>query len=1108
MTKKKFIIVFFFLSQFSFSQTKIIHHSINANLNPLTSFIDLEDKVTLEQGSEKSILFELNSSLDIYFKSNNIKLKKLKTFENSVDIGMDRGDSGIKLNKWQLTFKDAQRNFTIKYRGKIESPLEQSMENYQRGFSESPGIISDTGIYLAGSTYWIPSFNDLYITFDLNVNLPSGWSSVSQGKRTIHKNSGQNHKDSWSSPEPQEEIFLIAARFVEYSSEMNDGVVSMAFLRTKDDALANKYLEVTEQYMAMYEEMIGKFPYSKFALVENFWETGYGMPSFTLLGEKIIRFPFILHSSYPHELLHNWWGNSVYVDFETGNWCEGLTAYLADHLIKEQRDQAAEYRRSTLQKYTDFVDDHNDFSLSKFASRHDASSEAIGYGKSLMFFHMLRKKIGDENFIKGLRDFYTINKYKQASFRDIKKSMERFTDIDLSEFFSTWIEKTGAPKMLLTKAELTQNQQLKCEIQQIQKSFIYDLDIPVYISTSQGIQKETISMKEAVTNVVFDIKGKPIKLEVDPYYDLFRVLDPDEVPPALSKIMASKENLIILPFKTEKKEIYKEFAEKWINSDNGKYKIVYDNEISKIPELETSWILGKENKFFYLIDDQLNAYDDALPAELRTLNSENKNHNSRETVVTVFEPKNNKKQLIFIDLSNHNAIDGLIRKLPHYGKYSYLGFEGDEPVNVLKGQWEVINSPLTKIFDNKSLVQSPSEKRNALGELKPIFSKKRMKEHVEYLASEEMKGRGLGTPELDTAANYIADLFMQYGLQPLKESYYQEFNHDFENKGRFNLKNVIGIIKGSDLKLSDYPVVLSAHYDHLGMGWPDVRAGNEGKIHFGADDNASGVAVLLELAKSMGKSLKPKRTIIFVAFTGEEAGLTGSRYFVNNFDSLFNGKVFANVNLDSDGRLFNKKLLILNANTAKEWKFIFMGTDYTTGVSSEIVEKDLDASDQKAFIENGIPAVQLFAGPNEDYHRPTDTSDKIDYEGMVKIASVVKEVIEYLGDREEDMTFTGTQDSNQGTAVANKKRSASTGAMPDFSYNGNGMKIGVIASGSAGEKAGLMKGDIIIGLNETEIENLKQYSEELKKFSPGEEVLLTINRDEEILKINIKLGSR
>jgi len=286
--------------------------------------------------------------------------------------------------------------------------MEQSEENYQRGFSESPGIIDTIGIYMAGSTYWVPVFEDKLMTFTLTTELPKGWKNVTQGKRLLDEIKSDKHIDTWVCNSPQEEVFLIAAKFNEYSHDMNSGLMAMAFLRTPDEGLANKYLEVTEQYMEMYQNLLGDYPYSKFALVENFWETGYGMPSFTLLGEKVIRFPFILHSSYPHELLHNWWGNSVYVDFDSGNWCEGTTVFMADHLIKEQRGAGEEYRRSTLQKFSNIVTPENDFPLNKFISRHDGPSEAIGYGKAMMMWQMLRMKLGDENFVKGMQLFYEI----------------------------------------------------------------------------------------------------------------------------------------------------------------------------------------------------------------------------------------------------------------------------------------------------------------------------------------------------------------------------------------------------------------------------------------------------------------------------------------------------------------------------------------------------------------------------------------------------------------------------------------------------------------------------------------------------------------------------
>jgi Zn-dependent M28 family amino/carboxypeptidase len=190
-------------------------------------------------------------------------------------------------------------------------------------------------------------------------------------------------------------------------------------------------------------------------------------------------------------------------------------------------------------------------------------------------------------------------------------------------------------------------------------------------------------------------------------------------------------------------------------------------------------------------------------------------------------------------------------------------------------------------------------------------------------------------------------------------TYYQTWVQDVLDKKQVKLKNIIGIIPGTNPDLKD-AVVISAHYDHLGLGWPDVKKGNEGKIHNGADDNASGVSVMLELAKSLGKTLKPARTIIFIAFTGEEEGLVGSRYFVANYKKFPADKIFANLNLDTVGRLFGNKLMVLNSNTAREWKFIFMGTDFTTGIPTELVTQDLDASDQRSFIEKGIPGVQLF----------------------------------------------------------------------------------------------------------------------------------------------------
>jgi len=1096
---------------FGQQQNNIDHH-LKVQINPNNSSLIVRDSMVFSGEIEPE--FKLNSNLIPHVKGNKVKLHKVKDNDKAQDVGMDRdnGEQSIKLSTWKL---DTKANYLIvEYQGSVASEIEQSKANYQRGFSETSGIISNIGVYLAGSTYWVPVFDNSLMTFELQTTLPKGWKNVTVGKRIYEKETADIHIDTWLCDKPQEEVFLIAAKFTEYSHKMNNGIDAMAFLRTPDESLANKYLEVTEQYMEMYQNMLGDYPYTKFALVENFWETGYGMPSFTLLGEKIIRFPFILHSSYPHELLHNWWGNSVYVNFDKGNWCEGTTAFMADHLIKEQRGAGEEYRRSTLQKFSNLVTPENDFPLNKFISRHDGPSEAIGYGKALMMWQMLRRKLGDDMFVKGMRLFYKDNKYRLASYEDIQKAMESVSGVDLSGFFNQWTNRLGAPELEISNMNIDMysgKYRINITLKQVQNSNAFVIDVPINVVTEKGLETFVFNMNSKEQSYQIPVKAKPLKLAVDPQYDVFRILNPNEVPPTLNKIWGSKENLVILPSKASKDnlQLYNDFVKQWKDADVDNFKVVNDKDIKEIPTDVTVWILGYDNKFTSLVKTKLEDYNSRLSSDSTIFDNNNMLRKGNDAILTLFNPKDVNQQIIYIDIDNANSIAGLVRKLPHYGKYSYLAFNGDEPTNIAKGQWGVLNSPLVKIIDKRGAKANLIEERKALAELKPVFSANRMMSTIKFLASEELKGRGLGTPELDKAAEYIANQFKDAGLKPMKDSYYQEFTHDFVDKGEMKVVNVIGVIPGTDPTLKNNPVVVSAHYDHLGTGWPDVHHGDKGKIHYGADDNASGVSILIELAKTMSKSLKPKRTIVFLACSGEEAGLIGSRYFVKHAKEYFLGDIFADVNLDTDGSLFDKKILVLNANTAKEWKFIFMGTDYTTGVKSQVVEKQLDASDQMAFIENGIPAVQLFTGATINYHKPSDTYEKIDEKGLVKVAIVSKEVVEYLADRENAMPFTGgPQKTNTNAAEMKTSRRVSTGSVPDFAYEGEGVKIGNVIPGSAAAKAGLIAGDVIVKLDNDKTPNLRVYSDLLKKYKPNDVIKLTILRNGKQKVIKVTLADR
>lgn len=1100
-------------------QNNILHHSLDVKYEPEGSKIAVSDKITLpDRNTSNKIYFFLHAGLNAESQTPGIAIEKVEENITRPDVGMDRDieedEAGVKVDKYLLTSSiPIAKNFIfdIKYSGKIYHPILQTGPEYARGFNQTPGIIGKQGVYLAGSTYWIPWFDDNLFDFDMTIQSPKGWKTVSQGKRVISKDNGEFHSDKWDFPHPTEEAYLIAAPFTEYSFAAG-AVTAMAFLRSPDENLANKYLETTAQYLEMYRQLIGPFPFSKFALVENFWETGYGMPSFTLLGEKVIRFPFILHSSYPHELLHNWWGNSVYVDFSKGNWCEGLTAYMADHLIKEQRGQGAEYRRSTLQKFTDYVNPKNDFPVNSFINRNSAASEAIGYGKSLMMWHMLRMRFGDQLFVKAFQQFNRRFKYKRASFEDIQHIFEELSGENLNTFFDQWLTRTGAPALEITDAEskaIDDGYSLEFSLRQKAES-PYELLIPVAIFSKNGVEEKTVSMTDFSSDFTFTTTAEPLKLEIDPQFDIFRKLDANEIPPSLSKAFGSQKVLLVLP-ENSNAEKYEKIGQSWSEAEKGKFTIINESDLSELPPDHAVWFLGTNPASFA---KHLQVYDVQMDDEnlkFKTTSYSLKNHT---IVITARHPRNPSSVVVWLSVDREDAIAGLMRKLPHYGKYSYLVFEGNDPTNIYKGQWPAINSPLVFPFE-KGYSATPLPKREALATLPPVFSAKRMMETVNYLSSDQLKGRGIDQPEINMAADYIAEKFSEAGLQPLggENSYFQRFKFKVgKEKKEVELKNIIGIIPGNKKEYDGQSVVISAHYDHLGLGWPDVYKGNEGKIHHGADDNASGVAVLLELAKTIGNSMKPDRTVIFVAFTAEEAGLVGSRYYVKHPPEDYPiNKCIGNLNLDTVGRLGSNKLLILNGSSANEWKFIFMGTGYVTGVESEMVMQPLDASDQVSFVEAGVPAVQFFTGPHLDYHRPTDTADKIDADGMVKVATVAKEVISYLAEREEMMTFTGSEakmTTKDKSEPQGGGRKVSTGVMPDFAYSGSGVKIGAVSDGSPAANAGVQKGDVIISFAGVNVTNLRDYSNELKKYKPGDHVMMIVKHGDNTKKMEIILKAR
>jgi aminopeptidase N len=255
------------------------------------------------------------------------------------------------------------------------------------------------------------------------------------------------------------------------------------------------------------------------------------------------------------------------------------------------------------------------------------------------------------------------------------------------------------------------------------------------------------------------------------------------------------------------------------------------------------------------------------------------------------------------------------------------------------------------------------------------------------------------------------------------------------------------------------------------------------------------VAVLIELAKVLAKGRQPERTIVFIAFSGEESGRRGSKYYAANEKRFPLRYCIGMVNLDTVGRLGKNKLLVLGTDSSKEWAHIFQGAGFASSVDIDTVSAELDSSDQKSFQETGVPAVQLFSGPNTDYHRSTDTAEKIDADSFVKVASVTKEAVAYLAEREHPLTILSEKAPAVAGPSAKIERKVSLGTIPDFSYKGKGFRLSGVVRESPAEAAALKEGDIIVKMNGTTIESLKDFSDMLKTLHPGDKVSIIYIRD-------------
>ncbi|HIC32042.1 MAG TPA: M28 family peptidase [Flavobacteriaceae bacterium] len=382
-----------------------------------------------------------------------------------------------------------------------------------------------------------------------------------------------------------------------------------------------------------------------------------------------------------------------------------------------------------------------------------------------------------------------------------------------------------------------------------------------------------------------------------------------------------------------------------------------------------------------------------------------------------------------------------------------------------------------------------------------------IKDDVMFLSNDSLEGRQTGSEGEQKAAKYIAQRFEDLGLQPKgTNGYFQEFSFkpktNPHQKVSYTIKdgdstitgtNVIGFIDNQ----AENTVIIGAHYDHLGYGAEgSLYRGETKEIHNGADDNASGVGVLLDLAKKL-KDTNKSNNYLFITFSGEEMGLLGSNYYAKN-PTVSNDKANYMINMDMVGRLkADSTLAVYGVGTSP----IFKQTLKAHNDKFKLVQNEsgVGPSDHTSFYNVDVPVLHFFTGQHEDYHKPSDDFDKLNYDGMSTISNYIFEVITDLNDNGK-LAFRKTKNESEETP----RFKVGLGVIPDYLFDGEGMRIDGISEDKPAQKAGLEKGDIVVKMGDSSVTDMMSYMKVLSTFKEGDKTTVVVDRNGEMVEKEIQ----
>lgn len=544
----------------------------------------------------------------------------------------------------------------------------------------SSGAVSGAeGAYLPGSAAWLPQFGAERILYDLTVEVPRPHRVVATGRLIGEWLDDEVYRASFSSDTPTEPPSVFAGLYI-IDERVEAGLRLRTYFHSELAPLAGDYLKHSSDYIKAYANRIGAYPYADFHVISAPLPVGLGFPNLTYVGRQVLPLPFMRGRSLAHEILHNWWGNGVAIDYATGNWAEGLTTYMADYDLAEQRGEAAA-QQMRLGWLKDFaaLPPQRDMPVEGFTGKQNDSGQVIGYNKVAFIFHMLKREVGEAAFGTGLRMFWNNRRFRVGAWQDLKHAFEQASGTDLEWFFEQWLRRPGAPRLELAAAgskERGAGHSVGIKLKQTTPP--YRLRVPVVIETSAGSRQTDVVLYELEQNFDIPTQHKPLSVRVDPHFDAFRRLLPGESPPIFRDVTLSEQTVLVL---VGKGSGFAHAAQTLAGRLLQRQPTVYEGRLEDLPNIPVL-IIG--------------ATKDIKDLRVRIGSAQAVDVAEAGTARAWIEVPPGATSMLFVSANDAESLQAVLRPLPHYRSQSYVVFNASKAVD--KGLWPLSDSPLIYRF--------------------------------------------------------------------------------------------------------------------------------------------------------------------------------------------------------------------------------------------------------------------------------------------------------------------------------------------------------------------------------------------------------------------------